>query len=88
MDHLGKSNNGNRRPATASQGAKPGMKGGVYNDVKKLQLLAKKAIDGNKSQQAKNMIEKALKQYGHQDAILHFQCGVANVNLGYLLAGE
>ena len=34
------------------------------------------------------MIEKALKMYGHQDPTLHFQCGIANVNLGYLLAAE
>ena len=82
---------GKPRPATATQGAhgvKPGLKGSLYADVKRLQLQAKKFIDGGKYQQVKQMIEKALRDHGHTDAILHFQCGVANVNLGYLLAGE
>ena len=34
------------------------------------------------------MIEKALTLHCHDDPTLHFQCGIANVNLGYLLAGE
>lgn len=64
------------------------IKGSIYMDVVRLQIQAKKFIDGGKYGHAKQMIEKALKQYGHDDSVLHFQCGVANASLGYMLAAE
>ena len=51
-------------------------------------MQAKKFLDASKFEQCRVMIEKALREHDHQDGIIHFQCGIANVNLGYLLAAE
>jgi len=40
--------------------------------VKRLQIQAKKFLDASKFEQAKQLIEKALRQYAHDDAVLHF----------------
>eukprot|EP00353_Schmidingerella_taraikaensis_P001579 CAMPEP_0185599582 /NCGR_PEP_ID=MMETSP0434-20130131/82806_1 /TAXON_ID=626734 ORGANISM="Favella taraikaensis, Strain Fe Narragansett Bay" /NCGR_SAMPLE_ID=MMETSP0434 /ASSEMBLY_ACC=CAM_ASM_000379 /LENGTH=213 /DNA_ID=CAMNT_0028229041 /DNA_START=610 /DNA_END=1253 /DNA_ORIENTATION=- len=49
-----------------------GKKTSIYADVKRLQIQAKKFLDASKFEQAKQLIEKALRQYAHDDAVLHF----------------
>ena len=51
----------------------PGKKkGSIYADVQRLQVQAKKFLDTNKFEQAKQLIERALREYEHDDAVLHF----------------
>lgn len=64
------------------------VKQSLLSDVQRLQVQAKKFIDANKFEQTKTLLEKALRLHGHDDAVIHFQCGIANVNLGYMLAAE
>lgn len=51
-------------------GKKP--KGSLYADVPRLQVQAKKFLDTSKFEQCRVMIEKALREHDHQDAIIHF----------------
>ena len=56
--------------------------------MEKLKQFADKALTKKNYENAKNMIEKGLRMHAHDDPTLHFQCGIANFNLGYLLQAE
>ena len=53
-------------------GTAKGLKVNLYADVKRLQIQAKKFLDTAKYDQCKQLIEKALRLYAHDDPILHF----------------
>ena len=57
-------------------------------DLNKLITQGNRLLAAGKDTQAKDLIERALKQHGFEDATLHFQCGLANMNLGYLLYAQ
>jgi len=44
----------------------------LFADVQRLQVQAKKFIDANKFEQAKTLLEKALRLHGHDDPVIHF----------------
>lgn len=57
-------------------------------DLKKMITNGNRLLAAGKNQQAKELLERVLKSSDSQEPIIHFQCGLANLNLGYLIYAQ
>ena len=81
-----------RENSIESGTSKRKYKPAVKKSLKAFIAMCQKLIDQKKFQQCKEITEKAIKNklYGEipQDAKLYMHCGIANMNVGYLIIAE